>query len=784
MYIYGGFGKDSINFKDIMQFYYTNYEWTILKSTITPPPRDSHVAFGWEGKLYIFGGGSANTRLNDLWEFNINAKSWSDVKAKGIIPLEREAHNAVLIPDNTALIFGGKSPSEKLSDAQILTLNLNSLPTWNKATQMGELPCARDGHCMCVIGKEVYLFGGEDNEKLMMNDLYVGVLSESYVLTWRKCEQKNQPQARRAATLCAYMNEYLILIGGEAYGEANTCTLNDIWIYSVTSKQWEELCNARMGDEFISRAYHGSAIFENSIYVFGGINQADKILDDLWILSLNGEIPKGLDNTQPLGPTMISGKDGKTLMTSTKKVQYFTQYMQDIPFPIENKSLDKQSKEVQDSKNEIKKYSSLGVSAKYLLESVTNSDWPIGSFGDLLNVLEDLTGNNEFKIKVMVPLKKTSTSLEELKNPENNATELDILIHFTKRIKNNLILQDNARMQAAIQIITEGVSVSTDNFRDILYFFGKRFNQKNTADFGLLKHSLVKIGKAVLVINKIGGSANIGLISPEYMNLLHTDTLYCPYIKVAMEDGKLTADSASLTLLEKMVKYSYVPFEDRDKLLHFIQGMDDSVVFFVTMISKQLSYKHISKDEDIIYLSKEPEVHDYELLDYSLKIYIRYWNLWNKSRVVFEETDATLENPYVVLRRYVEARKINKWIKAVNCSLGKIDCIGFLFNIDLFKLPEMKTFEKHCEIFNGVLMYWKDKLVARVLGPKLGDHVELVRKARKKKEKDGVKNKLFAWNGYISITKGSKEDILNPQFLCSLEENLIHIKQQIKEDSK
>lgn len=781
MYVYGGCGKDNLDFKEVMQFSYASCEWTVLKDdNRSPPPRDSHVAFGWDGRLYVFGGSTANKRLNDLWEFDVPRKTWREVKVEGKVPVEREAHAAVAVPESAVLVFGGRGPGEKLADAQVLTITSSAMPTlsWTNALQQGDLPSPRDGHCMCGISKDIYLFGGEDNEKQMLNDLYVGSLAESCTVVWKKCPQKNPPLPRRAASLSSYMENYLVLIGGEAYGEGSTCTLNDVWVYSVSTGMWEEIGSGmRTGnnEEFTSRAYYGAAAFENCVYIFGGINQDGKILGDFWVLCLHGDVPKPLEAMQTSIPSIISGRDGRTLMTSTRKVQYFTQYMQDIPFPVENKVMEGGSKEAQEDEEK----AILGVSPKYLLESCDDNEWPIGSFGDLLNVLEDLTANSEFKIKVLLPPKRVSITLEEEKDLEDKSTvtEHDALTRYTRQMRKELKLQDKARMQPAIEVLAEGVSVSADNFRDILYFFGKRTSQKTPADFGLLKQSLMKIGKGVLVINKIGGSANVGLISSEYMDLLHTDSFYCPYVRLAMEGGKLTADSSSLTLLEKMVKYSYAPFENKDKLLSYIQRMDDSVVFIIAMISKLLKYKYVYKEEDIEYQRKEADIQDYELLDYSLRVYLRYWNLWNKSRVTLEETDAALENPYVVLRRYVESRKITKWVKAINFSFKKVDCVGFIFHINLFSMPEMKTFEKHCEIFNGVLVYWQNKLLLRVLGPRLGDHVELARKVSRKKAKHGKTHKLFKWNGYVSVTKGMKEDVNSPLFLCGLEEVLINIMQ-------
>eukprot|EP01022_Parablepharisma_sp_SALTPOND_P000812 TRINITY_DN105095_c2_g1_i1.p1 TRINITY_DN105095_c2_g1~~TRINITY_DN105095_c2_g1_i1.p1 ORF type:complete len:1013 (+),score=68.10 TRINITY_DN105095_c2_g1_i1:1553-4591(+) len=822
MYIYGGCGDKSINFKEVMQFSLNNCEWTVLKASnkINPPPRDSHVSFGYKGKLYVFGGTTSNTRLNDLWEFDIEKKAWREIKAAGTAPVVREAHSATFIPENTALIFGGKSPGEKLADAHILTIDYSKsslAPTlaWNLCTQTGQLPCPRDGHSMCTIGKNVYLFGGENNEKLMLNDLYVGTIdrSKGYKLNWKKCEQKNPPRARRAATLCSYMDEYLILIGGEAYEEAATSTLNDVWIYSIINGVWEEVFSmprVDTGDYFPPRAYHAAAIFESNLYVFGGISHTGQILDDFFVLSLNGEPPKSLESMQTLVPSIISGKDGRALMSSTKKVQYFTQYIQDTPFPTTSRETGERkiSKWRMDKNSDDSfAFSNLGISPEFPLELSAENDWPIGAFGNLFNAVEDLTGNNRFKVDVVIPFiqaqagsqreeikrtkiaKKDKNETEEVKTTEVQLAEKEILSEFTKKMQEDLRAQDQARMEPAIKLFAEGPGVTSDTFKDILYFFGKKDLHKTTADFAALKNSLFRIGKTMLLINRTSDYANVGLISPEYMELIHTNTFYCPYLKLTTEGGRLYGSSSALTLLDKMLKCSCVPFESKHTLLEFIQNMDNGLTFFITKLVKSGGYSRktliLEKGQDIMCGDRGNPL-KYELLDYSLRTYLRYWSLLDEYKVILEDKEETKGNPYIELEEYVKDKKIEKWVRKVDHLFDKsMGCSGFLFHKNLFNTPEMKGFAKPSALFNGILLYLHNALEVRLLGPKIGDYVGIKRELLKRKvkiEADNAAATLFEWNGYIRFTKGVKDEIMDPLFLCSLEEKILEIME--KDDAK
>ena len=699
------------------------WELSLLRdnSSLRPSPRDSHATFAWKNKLYVFGGSAANIKLNDLWEFEIERKLWREVRAIGPAPINREAHTVTVIPDNSALIFGGKGPTKRLADGYLLTFKTSAI-IWNTCTQLGQIPCARDGHCMHNIGNKVYLFGGENDKRQILNDFYVGVVEpETCTLTWKRCEQKNAPRARRAATLSSYMDECLVLIGGEGYEEVVTITLNDVWIYNISNEIWEELFTTlriNTGDWFSPRAYHSTITIEDCFCVFGGIYEPGKALDDLYVLTLTGDIPKCFERLQNIG--MIDVKEEHTTASNISKPQFFTQYIQNRPF-------NPPAREEPELLKTCGMMISYGVSCSFPNERV--NEWAIGAFGDIFNVVEDLTSTKVLSINFL-----------QHKIIEENKHET---IHSSEKLP-------------TIEIIIEGAIISVDSFRDILNYFGKREEQRVSPDFGLLKFSLMSIGSTLLIVNKMSESAYVGLISTEYMNLANNGLYHCPYVKLSMDKGKLTGDSNTLAMLNDIFKYSHIPFESNEDFLNHIQSANDQIIFFISKLKDSIK----SYNNDIMHSSNMVRE---ELVDFSLRSYLKYWNLTHKLKIFINEKEIKEENPYVKVEKYVEDKKMNKYFKRIDNLYDKsIGGTLFLFHKNL--LIDQNLIEP--EALNGILLYYNNMLEVRLVGQQLGDYIGISRKLIKNKKS------LFDWGGYVKFTKGTREEIMNPSFLCSLEKKI------------
>ncbi len=756
---------------------------------------------------------------------------WQEIVPAGAPPVNREAHNLVLVPDSTVVVFGGKSPTEKLSDAYTLTIpeSLTGRMQWRRCEQSGTIPGARDGHSMCTVGQNIYLFGGENSEKLMLDDLYLGRL-EGDRLAWTKCQYRNPPgqtpRPRRAATLTSYLNEYLILIGGEAYEELATCTMNDVWIYSIAAGTWQDVfapVRADPGDYFAARAYHTCVPYEDKLYVFGGISHTGKVMDDLLVLSMRGEMPKQLmPEGRPLVPSVISGKDGRALMSSTKKVQYFTQYIRDTPFPVPELEEQKEPREEEAKKKVLNDISAsapeacanVAIGAVFPLEVALQSNEPtLKAFGEVIDSLEEITGNSGVDVRLEIPqtvamvaeeIKVHATggrqgATEAKREPETAitpeelaaASEKDLLGQFTQRMHEELRVQEKARLEPAIVFSTRGKGVDIDTFRDMLYFFGKRKdNAHGETDFGKFKLAALRIGRTLLLVSKSGGvTVHVGLFSLEYMSLIQSQTLYCPYMTLSLDKtDKANQNSNLMVLLDKMVRCSAVGLESKQKMMEYIQRMEDGVAMFVTKITpagkKHKRLLTLEKNVDVYVGGREELGLSSDLVDYSLKTYFKYMKLTREVEVKLEGADISDEHPYVKLEKMVAARKLNRWTRSIDHLLEKgVTCSAFLFHHNLFKQTDT---EEPPNIFNGVLLYYQNFLELRLLGPKLGDHVELSRKCyrRRKKLAAGISaGDLFPWCGYVKIAKMPRAEVFDAAFVCALEEKLMEFMKDIEREA-
>lgn len=126
MYVFGG--RD--NQRVLNQLHVLNLEtmkWTNLtpKSGSMPIGRIYATIAYHQGYLYLFAGRDhfKETRLNDLWKFDIMSQKWSELVPLGIIPPEIASHSCSLWR-NSLYFFGGKSspdcPESSLYEYNIL----------------------------------------------------------------------------------------------------------------------------------------------------------------------------------------------------------------------------------------------------------------------------------------------------------------------------------------------------------------------------------------------------------------------------------------------------------------------------------------------------------------------------------------------------------------------------------------------------------------------------------------------------------------------------------------
>jgi N-acetylneuraminic acid mutarotase len=168
------------------------HEIKIGNQLTCPSPRDKHVCWEYDDRLWQFGGfgpptsGYSNAYgdfipdgdsspikgwNNQLHVFDPVTENWMGIEGKGRVPSPRAAHALAQIGDR-AFIHGGRSGSSRLAD--LYALDMRTLQ-WTALHCAGaEKPQARSWHSFTPLGRnEIVLHGGFSNASQILRDTWV-----------------------------------------------------------------------------------------------------------------------------------------------------------------------------------------------------------------------------------------------------------------------------------------------------------------------------------------------------------------------------------------------------------------------------------------------------------------------------------------------------------------------------------------------------------------------------------------------------------------------------------
>lgn len=145
----------------------TNNEciWSIENSGSlkTPLSRVGHFSvLDADNKFCYIGYGSTsdNTSYNDLWRFDIESREWLKIELKGDVRTPRNGAKAVMINDDTILVFGGYRNGRYYADLHsinIKTGNVETVPTNNE-------PSARSTPVFEYYNQKLVVWGGYNGQ--------------------------------------------------------------------------------------------------------------------------------------------------------------------------------------------------------------------------------------------------------------------------------------------------------------------------------------------------------------------------------------------------------------------------------------------------------------------------------------------------------------------------------------------------------------------------------------------------------------------------------------------
>lgn len=250
-------------------------QWAALPiSGQQPKPRYEHGAAVVGNKMYVYGGNHNGRYLNDLQALDLRAWTWSRVDVRTSVQTSEQqapvssipcAGHALIPWENKLLSVAGhtKDPSETI---QVRVFDLQT-SSWEILKTYGKPPVSRGGHSVTLVGSSLIIFGGQNANRSLLNDLH---LLDLETMTWDEFEAAGVPPSPRSDHAAAvHAGRYLLIFGG---GSHAAC-FNDLHVLDLQAMEWSR--PTQQGDIPSPRAGHaGVAIGENWFIVGGGDNKS------------------------------------------------------------------------------------------------------------------------------------------------------------------------------------------------------------------------------------------------------------------------------------------------------------------------------------------------------------------------------------------------------------------------------------------------------------------------------------------------------------------------------
>jgi len=268
LYVFGGYGGSG-RLDDIFRFDFPTKCWTQVHARgDVPVGRENNGAVVYGNKMYLFGGYSGFTWLNDFLSFDFDASEWSRVPfgQKGIVPTTRFGYVSSVHGD-FMYIFGGYDGSAWLNDTHDFDFKGG---IWSATHVQGFIPSGRSCPSWATHKGSVYLFGGYDGVH-RMNDFHQFRMAQR---TWSSIRSTGQAPSPRYFHASVVYGSSLYLFGGYSGQER----LNDLYEFRFDSSTWLAV---NTEDPPSGRSSLLAAVYSNSLYAFGGYN-GSIVLNDFY----------------------------------------------------------------------------------------------------------------------------------------------------------------------------------------------------------------------------------------------------------------------------------------------------------------------------------------------------------------------------------------------------------------------------------------------------------------------------------------------------------------------
>ncbi|XP_020101963.1 acyl-CoA-binding domain-containing protein 4 isoform X3 [Ananas comosus] len=242
--------------------------WSVLSTDgDEPTPRFNHAAAVIGSKMVVVGGESGHRLLDDTMILSLDKLTWVAASPKVYLSPSGLSHKIpsckghCLVPwGKMVILIGGKT--EPASDRVAVWSFDIETECWSQLEAKGDIPVARSGHTVIRAGPVLILFGGEDAKGKKLNDLHMFDLKS---LTWLPLHYKGAgPSPRSNHVAALYHDKSLFIFGGQSKSKI----LNDLYSLNFETMVWSRV--KTRGSHPSARAGCCGALCGTKWYIIGG----------------------------------------------------------------------------------------------------------------------------------------------------------------------------------------------------------------------------------------------------------------------------------------------------------------------------------------------------------------------------------------------------------------------------------------------------------------------------------------------------------------------------------
>lgn len=238
--------------------------------------RMSHTAVVHQGRMIVYGGMDLHHVHGDILSLDLTTMTWSVVICEGHHhPGSRRSHAAVMYKGKMYVTMG--LPQHLPPDFWCFDFENNEWHPITTTQRFGVPPLSLHGHSTCVVGDQMFLFGGAVHmangpctysNRLHAFDFITGVWSEVTTAGGIR------PPPRYSHVM--NVSGGVILVHG---GDSENCTkyFDDLWSIDVSAARPRWVAHHRTGPQKpCARSGHCGASERGMLFVFGGEAPGDE----------------------------------------------------------------------------------------------------------------------------------------------------------------------------------------------------------------------------------------------------------------------------------------------------------------------------------------------------------------------------------------------------------------------------------------------------------------------------------------------------------------------------